>query len=306
MKISVVIPVYNEQESVALLHRELVSILSGLNHSYEIVFVDDGSTDNTLFELKKLKPVRIVSFARNFGKSLALQAGFNVATGEYLFTMDGDLQDDPAEIPHFLEEIKKGGDLIVGWKQNRLDGTSKGLVSKIANLVTGWVTGAYVHDMNCGYKLYKRDVAKGLVLTGDHHRYIPAIVASKGYKVSEKKINHRKRMFGKSKYGNFSRFLKSFFDFIALVLLSRFGNKPMHLFGIFGSITGFFGFIILVYMSWLIIVKGEFVGDRPLLLLGILLVVVGFQSIVTGFLGELIVRQSGEKHGYTIKEDITK
>ena len=306
MKISVIVPVYNEQENVVLLHTELVSILSGLNHSYEIIFVDDGSTDNTLFELKKLKPVHIVSFARNFGKSLALQAGFNVATGEYLFTMDGDLQDDPAEIPNFLEEIKKGSDLVVGWKQNRLDGTSKWLVSKIANFVTGWVTGAHVHDMNCGYKLYKRDVAKGLVLTGDHHRYIPAIVASKGYKVSEKKINHRKRMFGKSKYGNFSRFLKSFFDFIAVVLLGRFGNRPMHLFGMFGSITGFFGFIILVYMSWLIIAKDEFVGDRPLLLLGILLVVVGFQSIVTGFLGELIVRQFGEKHGYTIKEDITK
>ncbi len=305
MKISVVVPVYNERESVTQLHSELVSALSGLGFAYEIIFVDDGSNDGTLSELKKLKPARVVSFSRNFGKSQALQAGFNLATGDYIFTMDGDLQDDPAEIPNFLEEIKNGADLVVGWKQNRLDGASKGIVSKIANLVTGWATGAYVHDMNCGYKLYKREVAKSLVLTGDHHRYIPAIVASRGYKVSEQKVNHRKRKFGESKYGNFGRFLKSLFDFISVVLLGRFESKPMHLFGLFGFITMFFGLVILVYMSWLIVVENVFVGDRPLLLLGILLVVVGFQSIVSGFLGELIVRQSDRRQNYVVGEDVT-
>lgn len=306
MKLSIVIPVYNEQDSVAELHAELVSVLTKLNQSFEVIFVNDGSTDNTLSELNKLKPVHIISFTRNFGKSQALQAGFNVANGEYIFTMDGDLQDDPAEIPNFLEEMKSGSDLVVGWKQNRLDGMSKGLVSKIANRITGWMTGAYVHDMNCCYKLYKSNVAKGLVLTGDHHRYIPAIVASSGYKVSEQKVNHRKRKFGKSKYGNFGRFFKSFFDFITVVLLGRFGNKPMHLFGIFGFITVSIGFIILIYMSWLIIIKDEFVGDRPLLLLGVLLVVVGFQSFVSGFLGELILRQSAGKQNHLVSEDITK
>lgn len=306
MKLSVIIPVYNERESVGRLHAELVATLSATDHSYEIIFVNDGSTDDTLSELKKLKPVRIISFARNFGKSQALQAGFKAAEGEYIFTMDGDLQDDPAEIPNFLAEIEKGNDLVVGWKQNRLDGKSKGFVSKIANLITGWATGAYVHDMNCGYKLYRSHVAKSLVLTGDHHRYIPAIVASMGYRVGEQKIKHRKREFGKSKYGNLARFPKSFFDFITIVLLSSFGNRPMHLFGIFGSITGFFGFFILLYMSWLIIFKDEFVGDRPLLLLGVLLVVVSFQSIVTGFLGELIVRRSDGKQGYTVAEDLKK
>lgn len=306
MKLSIIIPVHNEEESVAKLHSELVSTLSNLDHVYEIIFIDDGSTDNTLFELKKLQPVRILSFAKNFGKSQALQAGFSLANGEYIFTMDGDLQDDPAEIPNFLEKIKQGSDLIVGWKQNRLDGTSKGLVSKIANQITGWMTGAYVHDMNCGYKLYKREVAKSLILTGDHHRYIPALVASRGYKVDEQKVNHRRREFGKSKYGNFARFFKSFFDFITIILLGRFSDKPMHLFGIFGFVTGSIGFVILIYMSWLIVIDNIFVGDRPLLLLGILLVVISFQSFTSGFLGELVARQSGGKQYYVVNEDITR
>jgi glycosyltransferase involved in cell wall biosynthesis len=291
---------------VAKLHVELLGVFTPLGKSFEIIFVNDGSTDGTASELKKLKPLHLISFTRNFGKSQALQAGFRVAKGDYIFTMDGDLQDDPAEIPNFLEKIKDGSDLVVGWKQNRLDGMSKVFVSKIANLITGWATGAHVHDMNCCYKLYKNEVAKGLVLTGDHHRYIPAIVASKGYKVSELKINHRKRKFGKSKYGNFGRFFRSFFDFITIVLLGRFSDKPMHLFGIFGFVTGFIGFAILVYMSWLIIVENELVGDRPLLLLGILLVVVGFQSFTSGFLGELVTHQSSGNQYYVINEDITK
>lgn len=293
--LSIVIPVYNEQDSVTELYTKLVSVLSKLNCRYEIIFVNDGSTDNTLSILKKLKPVRIISFARNLGKSQALQAGFRVATGDLIFTMDGDLQDDPAEIPNFLEKIKEGGDLVVGWKYQRLDGRSKGLVSKIANSVTGWATGAYVHDMNCGFKLYKRDVARTLVLTGDHHRYIPAIAAGLGYKISELKINHRKREFGVSKYGNFGRFFRSFFDLITVVLLGRFSTRPMHLFGIFGFVTGFIGTIILIYISWLIIVEDIFVGGRPLLFLGVLLVVVGFQSFASGFLGELVVRRYGER-----------
>ena len=306
MKLSIIIPVYNEQESVAELHTELVSVLSKLGRPFEIIFVNDGSTDDTLTELKRLKPVRIISLARNFGKSQALQAGFDVANGEYIFTMDGDLQDDPAEIPNFLEEIKKDSDLVVGWKQNRQDGIIKGFVSKIANRITGWATGVYVHDMNCCYKLYKSNVAKGLMLTGDHHRYIPAIVASKGYKVSEQKVNHRKRKFGESKYGNLSRFFKSFFDFITIVLMGRFSDRPMHLFGIFGFVTASVGFVILIYMSWLILVKDEIVYDRPLLLLGVLLVVVGFQSFVSGFLGELVLRQSDKKQIHVISEDVTK
>lgn len=305
-ELSIVIPVYNEAESVFQLHSELLDVLYKLERSFEIIFIDDGSSDLTFTNLLRLTPARVVRFAKNFGKSQALQAGFDRARGKYIITMDGDLQDDPVEIPHFLEKASDGSDLVVGWKQKRQDGICKGLVSKIANQVTGWVTGAYVHDMNCGFKLYKSGVAKELVLTGDHHRYIPALVASKGYRVSEQKVHHRARRFGKSKYGNFGRFFKSFFDFIAVVLLGRFSNRPMHLFGLFGFITGLIGLIILGYMSWLIIVVNEFVGDRPLLLLGVLLVVVGFQSFVSGFLGELIVRQSGAKRAYTVSEETDK
>ncbi|MDD3531285.1 MAG: glycosyltransferase family 2 protein [Candidatus Pacebacteria bacterium] len=303
--ISVVVTVFNEKESVATLHAELITVLTELREPFEIIFVNDGSTDGTLDELKKLTPVRIISFARNLGKSQALQAGFAAAHGEYIFTMDGDLQDDPAEIPHFLKTLRDGCDLVVGWKQNRLDGVSKNAVSKIANRITGWATGAYVHDMNCGYKLYKSEVAKNLVLTGDHHRFIPALVASKGYRVCEQKVRHRRRKFGESKYGNFGRFFKSFFDFVTVILLGRYGRRPMHLFGIFGFITAAIGFIILIYLSWLIVVQNEVVGDRPLLLLGVLLVVVGFQSFVSGFLGELFVRQQEGRQSPIVSEEIT-
>lgn len=300
--ISVVIPVRNEKENVRQLHKELLGVFRNIKESFEIIFVNDGSTDGTLEVLQELEPARVVSFVRNMGKSEALLAGFAVAKGDRIFTMDGDLQDDPAEIPHFLEAMECGSDLVVGWKQNRLDGASKGIVSKIANVITGWATGVRVHDMNCGYKLYKADVAKMLVLTGDHHRYIPALIAIKGYKVSEQKITHRKRDFGESKYGNFGRFFNSFFDFVTVVLLVRFGNRPMHLFGIFGFIATSLGIGILVYISWLIIVENISVANRPLLFLGILLVVVGFQSFVSGFLGELVIRQRNEWQNYRVSE----
>jgi len=306
MKLSIIIPVYNEKDSVAELHTELVSVLSKLNRPYEIIFVDDGSKDGTLSELKKLKPVRIISFTRNFGKSQALQAGFIAAKGDYIFTMDGDLQDDPAEIPNFLEEMKNGSDLVVGWKQNRLDGMSKGLVSKIANRVTGWATGVYVHDMNCGYKLYKSDVAKNLVLTGDHHRYIPAIVAGKGYKVSEQKVTHRKREFGESKYGNFGRFFKSFFDFVTLLLIKRFMDRPMHFFGIIGTAFSFVGALILVHLAYIKFFNGVAIGNRPLLLLGVLFVVIGVQLFSSGFMGELLIRQNTGRKIYTVREEINQ
>jgi len=304
--ISVIIPVFNEEKSVSILHAELLSFLKNMGDAFEIIFIDDGSTDGTLDELKKLKPVSVISFARNFGKSQALQAGFSAAKGEYIFTMDGDLQDDPAEITNFLEEIKNGSDLVVGWKQNRLDGASKGLVSKIANSVTGWATGVYVHDMNCGYKLYKSDVAKGLVLTGDHHRYIPAIVASKGYKVSEQKVRHRKREFGESKYGNFGRFFKSFFDFVTLILIKRFIDRPMHFFGIIGTVFSLVGSLILIYLVYIKFFSGALIGNRPLLLLGVLLVVIGVQLFSSGFLGELLIRQNTGRKIYTVREEINQ
>lgn len=301
--ISILIPVFNEKESVALLHTELVSVLTETKESFEIIFIDDGSTDDTLTELHTLHPVRIVSFSRNFGKSQALQAGFHIAKGDYIFTMDGDLQDDPREIPNFLQKAESEQlDLVCGWKENRLDTPAKKIVSKIANKITSFFTGTTVHDMNCGFKLYRKEVVNALDLYGDMHRYIPAIVASLGFRIGEIPVHHRKRKFGVSKYGNFRRILKSLFDFITLLLLRRFVDRPMHFFGIIGSIFSCVGTVILFYFAYIKIIYGMMIGNRPLLLLGVLLVVVGVQLFSSGFLGELIIRQNSKRNVYTIRE----
>lgn len=303
--ISMVIPVFNEEESVAQLHDELVSVLNGVGDDFEIIFIDDGSTDGTLIELQKLKPARIISFARNFGKSQALQAGFHVAKGEYIFTMDGDLQDDPNEIPNFLQKAKNERlDLVCGWKQNRLDSVAKRMVSKFANKITSFFTGTTVHDMNCGFKLYRKEVAQALDFYGDMHRYIPALVSTLGFRIGEIPVHHRKRKFGVSKYGNFRRLSKSLFDLITLLLLRRFIDRPMHLFGIIGTFFSCIGTLILFYLAYIKIFDGAIIGNRPLLLLGILLVVIGLQLFSSGFLGELIIRQNSKRNIYTIREDI--
>lgn len=303
--ISIIIPVLNEKESVAVLHTELISVLSKLSIPFEIIFIDDGSTDETLRVLKTLKPVRIISFARTFGKSQALQAGFREARGEYIFTMDGDLQDDPHEIPHFLERMEQDRvDLVCGWKKRRLDDPVKRLVSSVVNALTRFSTGTSVHDMNCGFKLYRAEVAKTLNLYGDMHRYIPAIAAAHGFRISEIVVNHRKREFGVSKYGNFRRFFKAFFDFVTLLLVRRFVDRPMHFFGIIGSLSSLVGLIILSYFLYIKMFADAVIGNRPLLLLGVLLVVIGMQLFSSGFLGELIIRQNGSRNMYTVREVI--
>jgi len=302
--ISIVIPVFNEKESVAILHAELVHVLKKVGEDFEIIFIDDGSTDDTLIELKKLKPVRIISFTRNFGKSQALQAGFKAAKGDYIFTIDGDLQDDPNEIPHFLEKAEGGNfDLICGWKQNRHDSFAKRAVSKIANGLTSFFTSTKVHDMNCGYKLYRSEVAKALDLYGDMHRYVPALAATLGFKIDEIPINHRKRQFGVSKYGNFRRLSKSFFDFVTLLLIRRFIDRPMHLFGIIGTVFSLIGAVILAYLAYIKLFEGALIGNRPILMLGVLLMVIGVQLFSSGFLGELLIRQKGKQNVYTIREE---
>lgn len=305
-KISIVIPVYNEDGSVAELHKEIVEVFQKLNRAYEIIFVDDGSTDKTLDELKKLAPVQIISFARNFGKSQALQAGFNEAKGDYIITLDGDLQDDPHEIPKFIEKLESGFDLVCGWKQKRADSFSKRFASKIANSIARKMTGINIHDMNCCFKIYKREAVKSLFLYGDMHRYIPSLVSGMGFLVSEVMINHRPRHYGESKYGP-SRFVNSIFDFTTLIFLRKFIDRPMHFFGLFGIILSFIGFIILAYESWLKIFHGFLIGSRPSLLLGVLMIVVGSQLFSLGFIGELIIRQSSsEKRNFVVKEKIIK
>lgn len=302
--ISVLIPVYNEEGSVALLHAELLAVLGKVGQPFEILFLDDGSTDGTLAALQALAPARVISFTRNFGKSQALQAGFAVAKGDVIFTMDGDLQDDPHEIPLFIEQMEKSrADLVCGWKRRRQDSAAKRLVSRVANWLTRFFTGTAVHDMNCGFKLYRKEVAKSLTLHGDMHRYIPALVAAQGFRISEVAVNHRERKFGVSKYGNFRRFFKASFDFLTLLLIRRFVDRPMHLFGIIGSLFSLAGFGILAYLAYLKIIVGVLIGGRPLLLLGVLLVVIGIQLFSSGFLGELLIRQGGRRAVYTIREE---
>lgn len=304
-ELSIVIPVYNESESVSLLHNELFTVLTSLNKKFEIIFIDDGSNDDTLSQLKKLTPVRIISLTHNFGKSQALQAGFRVANGRYILTLDGDLQDNPHEIPNFLKTIQDNQvDLICGWKQNRIDSFAKRMVSKIANTLIRFFTKTTVHDMNCGFKLYRKEVVNVLNLYGDMHRYIPALVSALGFRVIELPVTHRERRFGVSKYGNFRRFFKSFFDFITLLLIRRFIDKPMHIFGIIGTIFSLFGIFILFYLTYIKIFIGVAIGQRPILLLGILLVVIGIQLFSSGFLGELIIRQNNNRNIYIVREDI--
>ncbi|MFA5318155.1 MAG: glycosyltransferase family 2 protein [Patescibacteria group bacterium] len=303
-KISIIIPVYNEVESVARLHQEITTVMDKIEYFYEIIFINDGSSDGTLTQLKKLSPAIIISFARNFGKSQALQAGFDEADGNYIITLDSDLQDDPKEIPNFIKSLEGGSDLVCGWKYNRLDSFGRKFVSMIANSVTKYFTKTSVHDMNCGFKGYKREVVKHLRLFGDMHRYIPAIVSNLGFVVNEVKVNHRSRAHGKSKYG-LKRLLNGSFDFMTLMFLRRFVDRPMYFFGFYGVVLSFIGFIILAYLSWIKIFQDVLIGGRPLLFLGMLLVFVGVQLFSLGCLGELVIRQGGsDKKNYIIKDKI--
>lgn len=308
LHLSFVIPVYNEKENVSQLFGELADVLRQLPHTYEIIFVDDGSTDGTAEELEKLwrgaeDRVCVIQFVRNFGKSAALRAGFAEARGELIVTLDGDLQDNPHEIPRFLETFAAGKyDLLCGWKFERKDPLSKKIPSRIANGVSSLFTKAKIHDMNCGFKIFRADVAKSLFLYGDMHRFIPAIVAGRGFRVGEIKINHRPRVHGASKYGG-RRLFASAFDFLALLFMLRFREKPLHFFGGAGLAIGLMGAGILGYLGWVRIVEGEFISGRPLTLLGILLVIVGIQLFSLGFIGELLVNlHSSREKIYLIKK----
>ena len=305
--LSLVIPVFREAESVPKLHAELLEVLQPLGKSFEIVFVDDGSRDGTYEVLNKLAPVTVIRFARNFGKSQALQAGFDEAAGEYVITMDGDLQDDPHEIPNFLRTIEeKKADLVVGWKRRRLDPGNKKIASRLANKVTSALTGVKIHDMNCGFKIYRTEVAKQLALYGDLHRFIPAMVAALGYKVIEMPVNHRARQFGVSKYG-VSRLFTSLFDFFSLIFLRRFTDRPMHFFGGAGALSAVIGGGILLYLTLLKLLTDAHIGSRPLLLFGILLVLLGVQLLSLGFIGDLIIRNGALRtRRFVIKEKYTR
>ena len=308
MTLSVVIPVYNEEENVRLLHESLRNALDPLNKEYELLFVDDGSTDRTLPILEEIQAqdnkVVVLSLRRNFGQTAAFAAGFDFSRGDVVVTMDGDLQNDPADIPKLLELIKES-DLVSGWRKNRKDPFfSRRLPSMMANWLISKVTGVKLHDYGCSLKAYRRDVIKNLKLYGEMHRFIPAVASWYGVRVAEVETVHHPRMRGKSKYG-ISRTVKVVLDLITVKFLQSFSTKPIQFFGPFGILSGFLGFLILLYLSADKLLFGKDIGGRPLLLLGALLIIVGIQLIGMGLLGEMLVRvyhESQKKPIYVIKK----
>ena len=291
-KISVLVPAYNEDASIVQLYRDISENLGKLvNTEWEVWFVNDGSTDKTeevvLNLIEEDARVHLISFRKNFGKSAALQAGFRHVTGDIIFTMDADLQDDPAEFSRFIEKIDEGYDLVVGWKQNRLDPAEKRLPSKLFNAVTSKASGIKLHDFDCGFKCFRREVVDAIDLYGELHRYIPVLAHRKGFKITEIPVNHRKRQHGKSKYG-FERYMRGLLDSLTTTFLLRYYDRPMYFFGRIGLLTGGLGFVICLWLTilWL---QGEAIGTRPLLTLGVLLIIMGVQFISTGFVCNLII-----------------
>jgi glycosyltransferase involved in cell wall biosynthesis len=297
--ISVVVPVHNEERSVALLYDELRSALEPLETAWETIFVDDGSTDGTFAALTRLHNaadnVRVVRLRRNFGKAAALRAGFDQAQGDTVVTTDGDLQDDPAEIPRLLAKLDEGFDLVSGWKTRRRDPLSRRILSRIFNRVTGAFSGVHLHDMNCGLKAYRAEVVHGLRLYGELHRFIPVLAHYRGFRIAELPVNHRPREHGRSRYG-VERYLRGFLDLLTVSFIGRYRHRPLHLFGGLGLILGAFGTAILVYLT-VLKALGNAIGHRPLLMLGVLLVVIGMQFFSLGLISEMITSHHEERAG---------
>jgi glycosyltransferase involved in cell wall biosynthesis len=297
--ISVVVPVYDEERSVALLYEELQAALDPREETWEAVFVDDGSTDGSFAALTRLHNrhgnVRVVRLRRNFGKAAALAIGFDQARGDTVVTIDADLQDDPAEIPHLLLKLDEGFDLVSGWKTHRRDPLGRRLLSRIFNWVTGRVAGLRLHDMNCGLKAYRAEVLRGLRLYGELHRFIPVLAHYRGFRIAELPVNHRPREHGRSRYG-VERYLRGFLDLLTVSFIGRYRHRPLHLFGGLGLVLGAIGFVILVYLT-IVKLLGHAIGDRPLLTLGVLLVVVGLQFFSLGLISEMLTSQHEESIG---------
>jgi glycosyltransferase involved in cell wall biosynthesis len=292
-EISIVVPGLNEGESLPELARRIEAVL-GATERYELIFVDDGSTDDSWQVISRLASenpsVRGIRLRSNFGKAMALTAGFHGARGDIFMMMDADLQDDPEDLPQFIAKIREGLDVVVGWKVNRKDPLNRRLLSKVFNGTVRKVTGVSLHDMNCGFKAYRKDVIRAIPIYGDLFRFIPVLAAARGFKVTEVPVRHHSRAFGQSRYG-LERVLRGFFDLMSVVFLTRYARRPMHLFGLIGLLLATAGMIINVYLTvqWFM---GEPLGRRPLLQLGVLLVVTGIQFGSLGFLGEFMTWQA--------------
>ncbi|MCI5218917.1 MAG: glycosyltransferase [Candidatus Electrothrix sp. LOE2] len=309
MKLSVVIPIYNEEENINLLYNELKDVLKTIEHEHEIIFVDDGSSDASLSLLEKIqeqdKNVVVISFRRNFGQTAAMSAGFDYATGDVIVTMDGDMQNDPHDIPIFLKKMEEGYELVSGWRHDRQDPfLNRRLPSMIANKVISVVTGVHLHDYGCTLKTFRKEITQGIRLYGEMHRFIPAIASGVGGKITEVKANHRPRRFGTSKYG-ISRTLRVVLDLMTVKFLLSYATLPIHVFGTLGLVSGGSGFLVALIMTVQRMFFDVPMANRPLLLLAILLILMGMQFIYMGLLGELQVRtyhESQRKPIYVVRK----
>ncbi|HEX7185729.1 MAG TPA: glycosyltransferase family 2 protein [Thermoanaerobaculia bacterium] len=306
LDVSVLVPVMDEAETVRELAARVADTLDRIGRSFEIIFVDDGSSDGTPLRVREAHEadsrVKLVRLRRNFGKAAALSAGFDIARGRVIITMDGDLQDDPEEIPRFLEAIEtKDLDLVSGWKRQRRDPASKRLPSRLFNWVTRQLAGVDLHDFNCGFKAYRREVLEQISVYGELHRYIPVLASRRGFNIGEIAVNHHPRRHGRSKYG-WDRLYKGLLDLITVLFITRYTRRPLHLFGAFGLLflAGGFGINLYLAVLWL---GGEYLSNRPLLLLGVLLMLLGIQVLTTGLLGEMITFKNFRRpDSYSVKE----
>lgn len=307
VELSVVIPLLNEEESLGELSQKIYEALQP-KFNFEVVFVDDGSEDNSWDVISELAEshswVHGVRFHRNYGKSTALQAGFDHARGSIIATMDADLQDDPRELPAMIQMLKEGNDLVSGWKKKRHDPLSKTIPSRFFNKVTAWVTGINLNDFNCGLKVYRREVVEKIHLYGELHRYIPLLAKWEGYdRIAEKEVQHHPRKYGATKFG-LPRFMHGFLDLLTLMFINHYSQRPMHFFGSLGVLFLVLGTVINGYLAVEKLFFGIFIGNRPLLLLGIMLMVLGAQFFSIGFLGELFLQGKNDYKKPNIKETL--
>jgi len=307
LALSVVIPLVNEAASLSELHGKLTEVLNRLHVHAEIIFVDDGSTDDSFEILQRLQKrdrrVRVIQFRRNYGKSAALAAGFSRAKGRNIITMDADLQDDPEEIPPLLNELRRGCDLVSGWKKRRHDKLSKRLASKIFNTVTSFLTGLKLHDINCGLKAYRREVTDNIHVYGQLHRYLPVLAFKEGFRVRETEVRHHPRKYGKSKFG-LSRYTSGFFDLMTVLFLTRYTRRPLHLFGLGGAVALMLGFGINAYLTYERLFGNRYLTNRPILFLGLLLIIIGVQMVSFGLLGEMLAATQNQTPNYGIKTEL--
>ena len=303
-RISVVVPLFNEKDALDQLHAELVEEAGRLPYEFEFIFVDDGSSDGSHEALRRLlrsdSRLQVIRLRRNFGKSAALSAGFSMARGDVIVTLDADLQDKPAEMGKLLARLEEGYDLVSGWKRVRRDPISKRWPSRLFNFATSVLTGVPLHDINCGFKAYRREVIEEVRVYGEMHRYIPVLASYRGFRVGEVSVEHRSRRFGSSKFGA-GRFVSGFFDLLTVIMLTRYNSKPLHVFGVLGALSFVAGFAIEMYLSvgWFV---GRPIADRPLFFLGIVLLLVGVQFVFFGLLAEMIAYSSRREDEYSIQE----